>query len=108
MKGGWKIENSDVDTAFHNSELDEELYMYVPTLLAGLFAKDTVFKVEKGLYGLKQAPRLWYKTIVTWLFQIGFVRMILDPCLFLYRRNDSVLYLWSGLMILSTRVTVRV
>ena len=91
--------------AFHNSELDMELYMYVSTLLAGLFAKDTVFKVEQGLYGLKQAPRLWYKTLVTWLFQIGFVRMILDPCLFLYRRNDSVLYL---LVILSTRVTVRV
>ena len=36
VKGGWKIENSDVDTAFHNSELDEKLYMSVPTLLAGV------------------------------------------------------------------------
>jgi len=93
VNGGWKIENSDVDTAFHNSELEEELYMYVPPLLVEFFPRNSVFKVEKGLYGLKQAPRLWYKTLVTWLFRIGFSRMVLDPCLFLYRHGEHVMYL---------------
>ena len=41
VKGGWKIENSDVDTAFHNSEPEEELYMHVPSLLVE-FVKNTV------------------------------------------------------------------
>ncbi|GJY65349.1 putative ribonuclease H-like domain-containing protein [Tanacetum coccineum] len=32
---------------------------------------DRVYKVEKALYGLHQAPRAWYKTLSTYLLEIG-------------------------------------
>jgi hypothetical protein len=92
VSGAWYIENSDVDTAFHNSELPEPMYMWVPKHVAEFF-ESAVVKISKGLYGLKQSPRLWYDTLWTWLSGIGFGRSDLDPCLFIYQLGADVLYL---------------
>ncbi|KAH9132266.1 hypothetical protein LEN26_007465 [Aphanomyces euteiches] len=72
------LQQMDVNTAFLNSDLDEDIYMQVPD---GLDVKATqgqtsklVLKLKKSVYGLKQAPRLWNETIDGIMLSIGFIK----------------------------------
>ena len=47
----------DVETAFLNADLKEELYMYPP--IGMIVREGYVLKLKKTLYGLKQSPREW-------------------------------------------------
>jgi hypothetical protein len=60
-----EVDQMDVDTAFLNPDLEEEVYMEIPDYFDLLYA-DTDFtgkclRLKKALYGLKQASRAWFK-----------------------------------------------
>ena len=50
----WEIEQIDVKTAFFYSEIEEDIWIELPT---GCSVSGTA-KLKKALYGLKQAPRV--------------------------------------------------
>ena len=57
-----EADHIDVDTAFLNPDLEEEVYMKVPEFLAEVYPElartlDAFLKLNKSLYRLKQAPR---------------------------------------------------
>jgi hypothetical protein len=52
-----------------------------------------ICKLDKALYGLKQAPWAWYSKLSTRLVQLGFVISKADMSLFIYNKNNIVLYL---------------
>ena len=62
----WEIDHTDIDQAFLNPPLKEDIYMVVPPyLLEKLYpelvgAEDVYLKLIKSLYGLRQAPREWF------------------------------------------------
>jgi hypothetical protein len=62
----WVTEVIDVETAFLNADLQEEVYIKIPNGLAEYTGKkfDTndVLKLNKALRGLVQAPRAWMMT----------------------------------------------
>ena len=64
----------DVQFAFPNGILDEEVYIDQPESFIDLEKRDMVFKLHRVLYGLKQAPRAWYERLHNYLVQIGFQR----------------------------------
>ncbi|GJR63375.1 retrovirus-related pol polyprotein from transposon TNT 1-94 [Tanacetum coccineum] len=82
----------DVKTAFLNSELKEEVYIYQ---LEGFVDQDNpshVYKLKKGLYGLKQAPRAWYDMLSSFLISQHFSKGAVDLTLFTRKaRNDLLL-----------------
>lgn len=81
-----KIYNLDVETAFLNGDLEEEVYMEIPE---GFEPRgDKVWLLKKSLYGLKQSPRNWNTKFSSIIKTAGFVESKVDPCIFLrYDQN---------------------
>lgn len=77
---GMKIKQLDVETAFLNGTLEEEVYIKPPQGYE--VSKGVVLKLKKALYGLKQAPRSWYATITGVLERNGFRRSESEYCLY--------------------------
>jgi hypothetical protein len=66
----------DINTAFLNPDLEEEIYMEVPRFLEEIFpeltgATDAYLKLNKALYGLKQAPRAWFLIVKKFFADLG-------------------------------------
>ena len=79
-----EIQQADVDVAFLNADLKEDVYMRCPE---GFPEFDTagvqlVWKLEKALYGLKQAPREWFTLLSQWVLERGMTQSAADPCVF--------------------------
>jgi hypothetical protein len=56
---GWTIHHIDVNSAFLNGELVEEVYIRQPPSFIINGQEDKVLHLDKALYGLHQAPRAW-------------------------------------------------
>ena len=77
----------DVETAFLNGELEEEVYMEIP---AGFANAGAICQLNKALYGLKQSPRAWNQKITTYLKEEGFNQSTADPCLFIKKIEGRI------------------
>ena len=86
-----EIDQMDVDTAFLNAKLKEEIYMefpdYFERIEPNINRTKQCLRLLKSLYGLKQAPREWYLEVVNYFKSIGFEPSLADPNLFV---RDSV------------------
>ena len=87
---GWEIHQLDVETAFLNGPLKEEVYVKQPP---GFELGDQVWKLKKALYGLHQAPRAWYMELKEKLESLGFKVSLADPGLFILHTHQGKLYL---------------
>ena len=79
----------DVETAFLNGKLDEEIYMQQPEGYVKLGEEHLVCKLEKSLYGLKQSSRCWNKAFRESVETLGFTQASADPCVFI-RKQDTL------------------
>ena len=61
----------DVDQAFVQSHLDENVFLRLPKCCGQLAGK--VVRLNKRLYGLKQASRTWHAHLMTCLQRLGLV-----------------------------------
>lgn len=83
----WKIHQMDVDTAFLNAELNEEVYVYPPEGTNTSSGK--VWKLKRALYGLKQAPKAWNENVTAYLISQGFTQLEEEVCIFVKRQQRS-------------------
>ena len=56
----WALHQLDVKNAFLNGDLEEEVYMEIPSGIETRSNINKVCKLKKSLYGLKQFPRAWF------------------------------------------------
>ena len=75
------IHQMDVETAFLNGTLEEDIYMYQPAGYIQPGKEKTVCKLKKSLYGLKQSPRCWNKAFNEHMESINFKQSVADPCI---------------------------
>ena len=89
----WTAELMDVETAFLNGILEEQIYMKMPEgsievkLYEGISEDDCV-ELHKCIYGTVQSARQWYKRFADELKKLGFERCSVDPCL-MKRKNEN-------------------
>ncbi|KAH9095669.1 hypothetical protein Ae201684P_015468 [Aphanomyces euteiches] len=100
------IDQMDIDTAFLNGTLEEEIYLDLPE---GLQMKDVIKDANwvgaseltsspsqvsclliKALYGLKQAPREWHKVLTTFLGGVGFEKTNVESCIYVRRLKSQL------------------
>ncbi|GJX42263.1 retrovirus-related pol polyprotein from transposon TNT 1-94 [Tanacetum coccineum] len=79
---GWLLYQLDVNLAFLNGELKEEVYVNQPQGFEVEGKEEKVYKLKKALYGLKQAPRAWYSQIDGYFKEKGFDQSKSEPTLY--------------------------
>jgi hypothetical protein len=78
----WSVSQLDVQNAFVNGELSEEIYMQPPP---GYSVPDgMVCRLRRSFYGLKQAPRTWFERFASVVTAAGFSPSAHDPALFVH------------------------
>ena len=88
---GFIVHQYDVDTAFLNGFLEEDVFISPPQGTS--CAANHVFKLNRSLYGLKQAAATWFKTISNvFVNKMGFTQCVADSCIFVRRDGDSWVY----------------
>jgi hypothetical protein len=97
----WSVSQLDVQNAFLNGELSEEVYMQPPP---GYSVPDgLVCRLRRSLYGLKQAPRAWFARFSSVVIAAGFSPSAHDPALFVYTSSQcrTLLLLYVDDMIIT-------
>ena len=79
---GFTVQHFDIDVAYLNANLEEELYMLPPP---GFEEEGTnlVWKLHKSIYGLRQSARNWNLYLNNVLEKMGFQKSLADSCLYL-------------------------
>jgi Reverse transcriptase (RNA-dependent DNA polymerase) len=72
----------DVDTAFLNADIDENIWGKIPEGTKLAIYDDGIYKLRKTLYGLKQASRNWNNDMNQYLLDNGFTRLEADLCIY--------------------------
>jgi hypothetical protein len=83
----YELHHLDVETAFLNARVKEDLYMLPPEGVA--CPAGSVLKLQKALYGIKQAPHEWHAEIRGTLLSIGYSACEQDQCLFIKRSRTA-------------------
>tara|TARA_R110002050_G_scaffold217421_1_gene353464 strand:- start:484 stop:2088 length:1605 start_codon:yes stop_codon:yes gene_type:complete len=85
-KEGWMLLQMDVPTAYLKAELDERVYMRIPSYwrqyMGDSYTPGEVVQVTHAIYGLKQSGRQWYLLLDTDLKDMGFQSLMCEPCLY--------------------------
>ena len=82
MQLGLIVHTMDVDTAFLNAPLEENIWVKIPDGTQLPTGDNGIYKLIKSLYGLKQASRCWNNLINEYLIESGFQRLEADPCIY--------------------------
>eukprot|EP00873_Tetraselmis_striata_P034503 jgi/Tetstr1/454767/TSEL_041650.t1 len=77
---GMHIHQIDIETAFLNASLKEEIYMRQPK--GAEDGTDNVLRLLKSIYGLKQASWEWYELIHKTLTSLGLARSNSDTIMY--------------------------
>jgi hypothetical protein len=77
-----ELENVDVETAFLNGDIEEEVYMMQPEGHVDQAHPEFVCRLRKALYGTKQGARVWNQKLHGLLVATGCEQSKLEPCLY--------------------------
>jgi hypothetical protein len=88
----WPLHQMDVKNAFLHGDLQEEIYMKLPSGMTTSFPYD-VCKLRRSLYGLKQAPRAWFEKFRNTLLSFHFTQSQYDSSLFFHMSVSGIVLL---------------
>ncbi|PKI62918.1 hypothetical protein CRG98_016677 [Punica granatum] len=88
----WELFQLEVNNAFLHGDLEEEVYMKLPSGLTSAGSKK-VCHLQKSLYGLRQASRNWFAKLFVALKSYGFNQSSVDYSLFVYNKAGVILVL---------------
>ena len=89
----WDVRQIDVNNAFLNGILTEEVFMKQPEGFVDPAQLSAVCKLNRSLYGLRQAPRAWYDRLKSTLCTWGFQNSKMDSSLFTLHTSSGIIWL---------------
>lgn len=92
MQRRWPIRQLDVNNAFLQGSLQEEVYMRQPPSFESPEYPNYICKLRKPIYGLKQASHAWYTELTSFLICMGFVMSRSDNSLFILHHGGYLVY----------------
>ncbi len=95
------LHQMDVQTAFLNGRLEEEVYMEQPAGYQVKGKENQVCKLHRSIYGLKQSPRCWNHTLDEHLKQLGFQQTPSDPCLYISIESAMIIAVYVDDLVLA-------
>jgi hypothetical protein len=97
----WSISQLDVNIAFLNGELHEDVYKCPPHGYS--VAEGMICHLRRSLYGLKHAPSAWFQRFTSAVTAAGFTASAHDPALFVHMstRGRTLLLLYVDDMIIT-------
>ena len=81
----------DVQSAFLNGEIQEEVYVQQPEGFEKKGEEHKVYRLLKALYGLRQAPRAWYTRLRKCLESLGFEKCPYEHAVYMKREGNEFL-----------------
>lgn len=84
------IHQMDVQTAFLNGEINEDVFIKAPKCLN--VKEGYCLKLNKALYGLRESPRSWYNCFDRFMNFLNFHRSNFDCCLYFKDLNSIPVY----------------
>lgn len=93
LSRGWSVRQLDINNAFLNGILQEEVFMSQPQGFVDEKHPEYVCRLHKALYGLKQAPRAWFERLHKALLQFGFVFSKTNQSLFFKITSTHTTYI---------------
>ena len=93
VEEGWEVEMIDIEAAFLEAELDEDIYIEWPEGVEefGYFAPHQMegrcLKLERAMYGCVQSPLMFFKTFSKHLQLLGLSQSLADPCIW-YKHDE--------------------
>ena len=96
MINSLSIKSIDVEKAFLESELKENIYVILPPGYKEVYEEEKtenmVGKLNKAIYGLVQASKEFYKTITTYLVgHCGYEISEVDPCVLKKKTKNGLI-----------------
>ena len=113
---GYELNHLDVETAFLNASVNEDIYMELPEGYIMDKKKEQqlrtkhpneriVLKLAKSLYGIKQAPHNWNELLNSTLTEaLNFTRLQSDSCMYVKKSKTNQLmfiFVWVDDMLCS-------
>ena len=91
----WRLEAKivDVETAFLEGILEEEVFMDIPEGYKEEAGPNKCLQLQKSIYGLVQAARQYYKKFIGILRKIGFTGGYADPCLMTWKSKFGIVFI---------------
>jgi len=87
----FKLFQMDVNSAFLNGYLNEEVYVEKPKGFVDPTFPNQVYRLKKALYGLKQSPRAWYERLTLFFVNQGYRKGGTDKTLFVNDDNGRLM-----------------
>ncbi|KAL4291591.1 hypothetical protein GQ457_14G021780 [Hibiscus cannabinus] len=88
---GWHLLQLDVNNAFLNGLLNEEVYMQLPQgYHTDIEGSNLVCKLHKSIYGLKQASRQWFHAFSKVVLAYGFTQSPSEHSLFVKGNGSNL------------------
>ena len=88
-----KVRHYDVKTVFLKGRVEEELYMSQQEGFIKAREGNKVCRLRKAVYGLKQSANRWNHEIDSILKENRFEQSQADPCLYIKRYDDELVYI---------------
>ena len=101
VTNNWPLRQLDVNNAFLQGSLSEDVFMAQPPGFLNSQYPSHVCKLNKAIYGLRQAPRAWYTELRNYLLSVDFVNSKSDASLFILHASGYQLFLCMLMILFS-------